>query len=98
MKIVLIILGIIVALALIGLVWPLLIFGGIAWSCFSAGSIGWGILWSCIGIFAEFCYILGVLTESGGENYSDTTRRSGISWLRAFTALYIIDHMHNKGE
>lgn len=99
MKTVLIILGILAALLLIGLVWPLLIAGGIAYFLFSDGSIGWGIATCLIGIFVEIAYIAGVITESGDGSYHDSDSGAGgggISWPMAFTALYIIDKERKK--
>lgn len=98
MKTVLIILGCLMALALLGLVWPLLIAGGIAWFFFSSGSIGWGIAFSIFGILAEFGYIMGIITESGSGSYDNAPGRSGISWPQAFTAFYIIDHIREKNR
>lgn len=98
MKIVLIILGILAALALFGLLFPAIIAAVIAWILFTSGHIGWGITCCIVGLIAEIGYVAGVITgdDGGFSEFDDTGRRSGISWTEAFTALYIIDHIRNK--
>ena len=100
MKTVLIILGILLALALFGLLFPAIIAGGIAYLLFTSGHFGWGIVCCIVGLIAEIGYILGVVIDSDGDyhDYHDDGVRSGITWPQAFTALYIIDHIRNKDD
>ena len=100
MKIVLIILGILFALALFGLLFPAIIAAVIAWFLFSSGHIGWGIVCCIVGLMSEIGYLVGVLSGniSGPGEYDEDGGGSGLSWPEAFTAFYFIDHMRNKDD
>ena len=97
MKTVLVILGILLALALFGLLLPAIIAAGIAWLLFHSGHVLWGILCCIVGLIAEVGYLAGTFSEEEGDS-SPGVERSGLSWPQVFTAFYIIDHIRNSDK
>ena len=97
MKAILIILAILAALALFGLLLPAIITAVIAWILFSTGHIVWGIVCCIAGLLAQIGYLIGIMSSEGEADLDDPAP-SGMSWARAFTALYIIDHIRDRDD
>ena len=97
MKTVLIIFGIVIALFLFGLLFPLVIAVLFAWLLFfSDGNTFAGVVTVLIGILAEFGYIMGLIGGDDGISFDSSSKKSGLSWPLVFTGLYLYDKSKKK--